>query len=378
LGEEARPLVADLAGTAQFLANAGIVLTPEARNLFLDFVAQDFIEALYLLKRRAEGNYSADGHIRKFPARAVRPHKEAIRPLALWEQWVAAAQPAASTKTRWSGIFQTLDTKFPDANRISEDDARGWLREIAERGTAGTAKKNWLAAIKTIFAWAVGQKLTAANQFGAIKIKVPKKNKLREKAFTPDEAAMILRASLTSGDAAKRRIPWLQAYSGCRGGEICQLRGQDVHQIEGVWAIVLTPDAGSIKNRTARTVPLHEHLIEQGFLRFIKSKGNGALFYDAKTTPANLGHTLGQWVRRIGVTDLGVSPNHSWRHLWKQIAERSGISERVSDTITGHAPASVGRAYGKPNLSDMAAALAKFPRYLQTSEGRKMKRALGD
>jgi hypothetical protein len=45
--------------------------------------------------------------------------------------------------------------------------------------------------------------------------------------------------------------------------------------------------------------------------------------------------------------------------------ERSGISERIFDAITGHAPVTAGRAYGKPNLSDMAEALKKFPRYLQ-------------
>ena len=31
--------------------------------------------------------------------------------------------------------------------------------------------------------------------------------------------------------------------------------------------------------------------------------------------------------------------------------------------IAGHAPISVGRGYGLPTLSDMAAALKKFPRY---------------
>jgi hypothetical protein len=50
-------------------------------------------------------------------------------------------------------------------------------------------------------------------------------------------------------------------------------------------------------------------------------------------------------------------------HTFKQIAERHGISERVSDEITGHAPLTVGRGYGRPTLPDMATALKKFPRY---------------
>jgi hypothetical protein len=47
----------------------------------------------------------------------------------------------------------------------------------------------------------------------------------------------------------------------------------------------------------------------------------------------------------------------SWRE------ERHHISEKVSDEITGHAPLTVGRGYGRPTLADMAAALTKFPRY---------------
>jgi hypothetical protein len=52
------------------------------------------------------------------------------------------------------------------------------------------------------------------------------------------------------------------------------------------------------------------------------------------------------------------------RHTFKQIADRSGISERMSDYITGHAHKSVGATYGAPMLEDMAEALKKFPRYV--------------
>jgi hypothetical protein len=63
------------------------------------------------------------------------------------------------------------------------------------------------------------------------------------------------------------------------------------------------------------------------------------------------------------VTDKELSPNHAWRHTFKQIADRVGISERMSDYITGHRHRTVGAAYGAPTIEDMAAALEKFPRY---------------
>jgi hypothetical protein len=53
-----------------------------------------------------------------------------------------------------------------------------------------------------------------------------------------------------------------------------------------------------------------------------------------------------------------------WRHTFKQIAERSGITEKIHDAITGHAAPTEGRKYGAPTVEDMAEALQKFPRYI--------------
>ncbi len=149
-----------------------------------------------------------------------------------------------------------------------------------------------------------------------------------------------------------------------------------MQQIDGIWALVLTPEAGTIKTGKARRIPLHSHLIEQGFLDFVKSRGNGPLFFEPikgredaeainprKPQSVMLLGELSKWVRSLGVKDPHVSPTHSWRHLFKQIAERHGISERISDAITGHAAATAGRAYGAPSVSDMAEALKRFPRY---------------
>ena len=125
-------------------------------------------------------------------------------------------------------------------------------------------------------------------------------------------------------------------------------------------------------------MPIHAHLIEQGFLDFVEAAGNGPLFYqpsarrkaraDDPTKPGQsqavkTRNHLADWVREFGVDDPELRPNHAWRHTFKQIADRCGISERVSDTITGHAPVNVARAYGQPTLDDMAEALKRYPRY---------------
>jgi integrase len=156
-----------------------------------------------------------------------------------------------------------------------------------------------------------------------------------------------------------------------------QLRAADVIEQDGVKVIRITPEAGTVKTGAGRIVPLHEHLIEQGFLDFVASRQNGPLFYNhskvelsegAATNPkkpraSRARERLATWIRGLGVNDKEVRPNHAWRHSFKQIAARNDISDGMSDYITGHAPATVARGYGAPTVSDMAKALKKYPRY---------------
>jgi integrase len=219
-----------------------------------------------------------------------------------------------------------------------------------------------------------------------VHVTVPRKIKHRETdAFTAEEMRTILRVASDVDQmdskfaAAKRWVPWLCAYTGARAGSITQLRGVDVEQRGELHVMRLTPEAGSTKLGTVHTVPLHEHLIAQGFLEYVHKRGKGPLFYEKesasdgaapsdplrpkKPRAARVREALAKWVRDIGVNDPEVQPNHAWRDTFKLIAERSGISERIHDAITDHAPTTTGRTYGKPTVEDMAHALKRFPRY---------------
>lgn len=102
----------------------------------------------------------------------------------------------------------------------------------------------------------------------------------------------------------------------------------DVRQIDNTWCIVIEPKAGAVKDDHRRTVPLHDHLLEQGFLEFAqKKKGRERLFYDEKPgvdasekNPqyGEVAGRLGRWAREtLKVTAKDVDPNHGWRHRFK-------------------------------------------------------------
>ncbi|WP_316214428.1 MULTISPECIES: tyrosine-type recombinase/integrase [unclassified Bradyrhizobium] len=386
--EAVRPQVAELARVATFLASQGLPLNASAYALFVDAVGDNLIAAISMIERRANGDYSRDGTPDSFP-----PFTEGrIRTsdLGCWElfgAYVAATRPAPQTVSRWRAVFLQMQKDFADvgASGLTEEAARTWVGElITEERSANTVREVWLSAARTVFGWGTRHKHISKNPFADVKVDVPKKIRTREtKAFRPEEARVILCAAsaysdpTTVRDRARRWVPWLCAYSGARAGEMTQLRGRDVKKLGSCYAMTLTPEAGTIKTRKPRIVPIHDHLVEQGFIAFVQKMGDGPLFYNPDTKPepadpvkprrsraATTRAHLSDWVRELGITDPEVKPTHAWRHTFKQTADRVGIPEKMHDEITGHEHATEGRKYGAPTVEDMAEALKKFPRYL--------------
>jgi integrase len=384
-----RPHVAELARVATFLASEGIALNASGYALFADAVSDNLLQALLLLERRANGDYSRDDTPNSFPPFTDGPTRSAgVSCWELFEAFVIATKPAEKTVGRWRCVFLEMQREFAEAGAdgITEDAARKWVHGlITEKRRASTVREIWLSASRRVFSWAREHKRIRQSPFKEVKVDVPRKMQTREdgRSFTASEAGTILKASLTyekpttPTQRARRWVPWLCAYSGARPGEITQLRGGDIEDRNGLHVMKLTPDAGTTKNRKIRVVPLHEHIIAQGFIEMARRVGKGALFFN-DSTPQRVSADplkpsrrradtarahLGTWVRGLGVDDPEISPNHSWRHLFKRIADEVGMPEKMNDAITGHTQATEGRKYGSPGVAAMAEALKKIPRY---------------
>jgi integrase len=291
-------------------------------------------------------------------------------------------------------VFRALAKQFPNAAEITPNQAQAWIDGLitknspAEtiRGRKGrsafTVRNTWLRATKALYAWAVKRRMVPSNPFAEVIVEKHKRPQRRPKHLYDHEITTILRAASAVDDhtdkpdvVARRWVSWLLAYTGARPSEVTQLRSQDVKQIDGVWCVDFNPDAGAIKTDEARVVPLHPHLIEQGFLEFAQ-RHTGPMFYrprrgkqdtvdvlnQKKSPAAQARQRLSEWIRGLGVNGPKM-PLHAWRHTFKLRGDRAGIPEKTLDHICGHAPATVGRGYGRAELRDLAAAIKRFPRY---------------
>lgn len=360
------------------------MLNGEGREAFLNWLYDDLAAVLKKLERLAKGDYGDDEYAKRFPK--FDGPDSGDTPQQLFDRWVSEKQPARGTEESWRYVFRAMTKHFHErrAASITPEEAQRWITSlIGPKRTARTVDNNYLTAANTIFRWALEHRRLSRNPFENVKITVPKAIKLRERAFRPEEWRTILRSALAITDtdkpdnAARRWVPWLCAYTGARPGEITQLRGIDVVQQDGIWALRITPEAGAVKGREPRGVPLHGHLIEQGFLKFVGHCGPGPLFYNPharrrdgkaadkkKPRSVQARQRLADWVRKLGVGGKGLSPLHGWRHTFKTLAARAGIEAGMRDAICGHSPRSVADEYETPSLEDMANAMKKFPRYV--------------
>lgn len=391
-----RPTPFLVAERDQLLAAESLHVTRAASGRLLDNMADLYVNFCHLMARRATGDYGVDPTASTLPAwEGVTPKEpKASGPtlMELFEGYVAEENPAPATVKAWKRIIEHLEgfLGHGDAERVSAEDLIRWKDHLLATPlkdgnvrSAKTVRDKYIASTKAVFNWAKRNRKVSENPAAGIAVGGRKRKRLRDPGLTNEEAEVILRATLepqvqrlSTGHAAARRwVPWLCAYSGARVNEMSQLRKQDIFERDGVWAMNITPEAGSVKNDEARLVPLHSHLIEQGFLDFVAKAAAGPLFYEPKAhrggTEGNpqykkVGERLASWVRSLGVDDPNVQPNHGWRHRFKTVARGARMDPEAREVIPGHAPATEGQAYGTWTLKDLAEEIEKLPRFRVT------------
>ncbi|PWR24416.1 DUF6538 domain-containing protein [Zavarzinia aquatilis] len=362
-----------------------------SRTKLLEQVAKAMDLAASRLEANAEGDYSPDANLARFPsteaaAPASRPALGKSTLSALLEGWWKEARAAglkesthASHKTSVAHLRGFLG--HDDAARVTPDDIiRFKDHRLAEGVSAKTVKDSDLSGLKAVFAWAANNRRLPSNPAHGVTVKVPPKARLRTtKGFTDDEAnAVLAHARHSTPNSRSRRspkialacrwVPWLCAYTGARVGEMAQLRKQDLVREGDHWGLRITPEAGTVKTNIARVVALHQDLIAQGFPAFVEEQPDGYLFLpaigkdDVRGPWRSLKNRLVEFVREV-VTDPEVQPNHGWRHRFETLGRKVGIPQDIRDYMVGHAGKGQGFHYGDFPLVAQARELAKVPPY---------------
>lgn len=363
-GDAVGPSRADLADAKRIIQARGVPADADSIRRLASAFYRTKLKAAETLARRADGDYSTDRHLEKFPVvEAEKPQTPIGEPLtgeSLLADWGAERTPAASTLRSYQGKFRQLARVlgFDDLRRVTPDhviqfkEAR--LKEGKDPGTVADDVLNMGAVCK----WAVANRKLASNPFAGLAPKVNRRGPAPRHPYDDAEAKRILLAARKE-EGWLRWLPWLLCFTGARVSELAELRRRDVRARDGVTVLDIVPLAARAgKNDIAqRMIPLHPAVIAEGFLNYVAGlppDPNGPLFpsiapdpHGSRVHPATV--QSGRWVRDVvGIKDPDKAPNHSWRHRMEDELRKVRALPEVQDAITGrNNPRNAGAGYGK-------------------------------
>jgi integrase len=359
---------------------AAVKGSPEWRQLAQALCIASY-EAMARLAERDDGDFTGEPEHPLLAKVAPVVLKEPVSLKGLLDDYLKVLERGGQGKgarRNWIPPFEKLVAFLghDDARRLTRENLLEWRDFLGETLAAKTVKDVYLAGVRAVLIWAADNGKIDGNPFTGIKVKVPKAKRNREKGYTDTEALTILKLSRSympgpkEGPimtAVKRWLPILCAFTGARVTEIAQLRKEDVRQEGETTVIRIRPDAGTVKTSDYRDVPLHEQVIDQGFLDFVKAAKAGPLFHDLLTNPyegaRRNANRFSAWLREQKVLPEGIQPNHAWRHRFKTLGMQSQFNPRVLDAIQGHAARTAGDDYGDVTIVTKKVAIDKLPAY---------------
>ncbi|MDD9308267.1 tyrosine-type recombinase/integrase [Aeromonas hydrophila] len=229
-------------------------------------------------------------------------------------------------------------------------------------------KTDYLAALKQFFRWCVALDYCSRNPFDGLTAgKRPNKRADEERVRWHRPQLAQLFASLRSKQSQKGRklkiqdwwVPLLCLYAGLRPSEACQLKTQNIKQVEGIWCLMVDAGEADQQLKTAnayRTVPLHSALIGHQFLDYVESRrsqGKVFLFDDQPSGKDddwahNITCRFQRHLNDAGIVGQGRPTIYGMRHTFIDELQQADVAEHIVAELAGHSKTGItfGR-YGK-------------------------------
>lgn len=191
-----------------------------------------------------------------------------------------------------------------------------------------------------------------------------KSSKISYEVFTHAELAKVLAA--LEGDAEMQAVTLIGMYSGMRLNEICSLRVENIHEIEGVLCFEVTE--GKTKS-AARIIPVHSRILDL-VESLLQKPHNGFLFYRASIIDRADGKRSTWHTQRftrakrqaLGEVETERKVYHSLRHEVAQQLDRNQVPEDRVALILGHER---GKTEAFKTYSKNAASPVELSRYVE-------------
>lgn len=238
---------------------------------------------------------------------------------------------------------------------------------------AGKNVNKVLGFVRSFWNWAeANYDDVPSNPFDGLNVKISGKARDERHPFTVAELLTIFHSPIYTGCKSVRYhntpgdsipmdqgiywVPLIGLFTGCRSGEIIQLRTEDV-KVEGDIAYIEVTDEGadmSLKNSgSRRRIPIHQALKDSGFLRFVERQRklkHVRLFPDLPKAADGTYSTayatkFGNTLKSLNIKHGRIS-FHSFRHCFEDGCRNSRIPLDFVNALQGHAQQGMAGRYG--------------------------------
>ncbi|WP_417672318.1 DUF6538 domain-containing protein [Roseibium sp.] len=288
----------------------------------------------------------------------------------LFDAWVQTRQPTEQTKGDTELATRQLlefSGKY-DLAQVAKEDVTGWVKALYQlpkrlkrgdkdlvfpqiikryegrdivRVSSKTVQKRFNLA-QAIYSNAVRSGLLEFSPFDGIRTPSTKPTVDRMSFSVPQIRRIFATEPLASGP--RDGFFWcfaLALSSGMRLGEICLLKPSDIATLNGISFIDLT--GYKLKtNSSRRRVPIHQDLIDAGFLSWAEKQPKDNLMgfkADSKGSTSGLASKkFNRWLSETVGLDERELVFHSFRHTFKDLCREAGIASDVHDRLTEVVP----------------------------------------
>ncbi|NTG61641.1 site-specific integrase [Agrobacterium rhizogenes] len=264
-------------------------------------------------------------------------------------------------------------TKIKGLEKLSMKEAAKRAAELNREPMSGKNVNKVLGFVRAFWNWAeANHDDIPTNPFNGLNVKISGKASDERHPFTRAELSIIFRSPIYIGCRSSRYhnspgdlipsdqgiywVPLVGLFTGCRSGEIIQLRAEDVKE-EGSIAYIEVTDEGedlSLKNSgSRRRIPVHQTLKDIGFLRFVerqRKQKHKRLFPDLPKAADGTYSTaystkFGNTLKALDIKHDRIS-FHSFRHGFEDACRNSRIQLDFVNALQGHAQQGMAGRYG--------------------------------
>ncbi|WP_241910278.1 site-specific integrase [Vibrio splendidus] len=243
-------------------------------------------------------------------------------------------------------LYPTNLKKHRQFSGLSGTQAIKLNKELGLPALSEESVKDYSQKMSGFFEWCVLNELTDINPFKAIRFKKQRKDSAAKSAYSSADLHQLFSTPIHCEKDFKHPyyywLPLLGYFTGARLNELCQLYKADIYRKEGIWVLQIDDrfEGQKLKNLTSRRiVPIHQQLIDIGFIDFVTSVKHDRLFTELKYSRDGFGSAASKWFGRFK-TRLGFAKGHdfhSFRHTVATQLKQQQVSHIAAGAILGHA-----------------------------------------